>query len=283
MIHIKYILIYILISFSATAFVPGQPSLAGNKSQSPVNIKSDEAEWDNKKNLFIARGHAKLTQEDKILNCDEIHAFFEKDDKGQNQLVKAIAKKNVVMTSDSGCVRGDEGTYYADRQYLHMTGKKLSLVTPKNDRLFADKTLEYWMDEQRAKAVGNVRLYSDDKQINADSVIAFFAKPEGSEKLELIRASAEGNLHISSSTQIAEAVKGNYDAVEGVAILEDDVIITQGDNIIKGDWAKSSFKTGVSTLKANKDAPNNRRVVGYLVSSGKAGGELGFFNGVKQQ
>lgn len=118
----------------------------------------------------------------------------------------------------------------------------------------------------RTIAKGSVHLTHEDKVLTSDEVIAYFAEEDGVRKLK--QAVATGNVHIITPTQTGIGDKAVYEPKEDVAVLEGNVVLTQDQNRMTGDWAKANFTTGHNVLHADKE--KGGQVKGLLFPGKKA-------------
>jgi lipopolysaccharide export system protein LptA len=81
------------------------------------------------------------------------------------------------------------------------------------------------------------------------------------------RIDAQGNVVVSTATDIGRGDFGVYDAVKGIVTLLGNVTITRGQNVIRGQYAVVDLKTNVSRMMSLAAAPGQPapRVEGMFV------------------
>ncbi|MDR1694917.1 MAG: hypothetical protein LBR70_07005 [Lactobacillaceae bacterium] len=117
--------------------------------------------------------------------------------------------------------------------------------------LDADKSVEIHQNEGKIIAAGNAKIRKEDQSITADKITSFYEKDK-SGKISVDKIIAEGNVLVVSSKASVTADKGEYIPKEDIVKLYNNVTISQDGNIIKGDYAETNLKTGVSKLVSNK-------------------------------
>ncbi|MDH3233291.1 MAG: hypothetical protein OEQ29_07175 [Alphaproteobacteria bacterium] len=287
----------------AAAPATGQSLPVPGKRGEPVHIEAEKGiEWSQKKKVYVARGNATVKRGDITVKAETLTAHYrtKKDKKkpGAPAIGKAKAKAtpkakpvgfagalgggggaDVYMVTAAGNVRitqadkkiaGDYGVYNLDSGIFRLTGKRVSMATAK-EKITANQKIEYRTRQKMAIVVGNAIAFKDDKKVRADRFTAFFANGKDG-KLEIQRVIAEGNVVITTPTEVATADRGIYNHKSGIAQLVGSVRLTRGDNQLNGDRAEVNLKTGVSRLLATRGRDGRVRVL--VVPGGDVGGGL---------
>ena len=65
--------------------------------------------------------------------------------------------------------------------------------------------------------------------------------------------------------ETAEGDAGVYDPVAGTLVLEGNVVLTRGENVVRGTRLDSNLDSGVSVVTAARGADRNQRVRALFV------------------
>lgn len=248
-------------------------------SKDPINIEADQGiEWRRNESVYIARGNAIAQSGRMSVKADELRGYYRGQDKkpqaangkdvslfpqGSLELYRLEAKGNVTITSDGQTAEADDAFYDLDQGVFVMQGQKLQLKS-EDTIVTAAQSIEYWQSKQMAVAHGNAFVQQGDNRLIADTLTARFA-PNRDGKLELSTIEAVGNIKIEAKAALAQADKGVYDLVSGLATLAGNVKLTQGSNQLNGAYAEINTKTGISRIVASTDGDSTKRVRGLIV------------------
>lgn len=75
------------------------------------------------------------------------------------------------------------------------------------------------------------------------------------------RIEAEGNVVLTQPGEIAQGDSGVYDPIADTLVLENNVVLTRGENVVRGSRLDSNLATGVSVVSA----PPGKRVRALFV------------------
>ena len=214
----------------------------------PVNIEADVLEFQQESKVYLARGNAVVEQDGVTIKADQLTAAYTEGADGKTTFTQVKADGHVHIVTKNGEIFGDRGVYDVARQVAVLKGQELKMVTAK-DQVTARDSLEFWQKEQLAVARGNAVASTDDKRIAADTLTAVMADNE-QKQMEVRRVGAQGNVLVSSATEIARGDRGLYDVRRQLATLEGNVRITRGPNQLNGARAEMNMATGVSRLLA---------------------------------
>jgi lipopolysaccharide export system protein LptA len=198
----------------------------------------DSVEYWHGKKQGIARGNARLEIQEKneSIQADELIAHFclSQENDQKMEIEKAEATGHVLASSPTGTVTGDRGIYYAKEKRIDMFGNALVEIPEKKELIQADKIIAY-----------------------------FEPSKDGSKKMEIEKVDAVGNVLASSPDGIVTGNRGvYYPKIEFVEMFED-VKITQGDNIIQGQYGRANLKTNLIEIfpyipKGDSCSPHQR-------------------------
>lgn len=283
---------------AAPVAAPAQElGLAGD---GPIEVLADGAiEWRRTEQVVIASGNARAIRAGTTVFADRLIARYrprggEAAASGQGgaqapfgasggEIWRLEADGRVRIVSGENRAEGDRAVYDLDRRVLVMTGRALRLTNGR-DVVTARDAIEYWVDRRMAVARGGATVTTPDRQLDADTLVAYFrdepgaaaraAQPAaaasqapgpspvlapGAGRLE--RVEAFGNVLIRTATESVRGDRGVYTPETGIAQLAGNVGITRGQNHLAGAVAEVNLRTGVSRLIP---APGGR-VAGLLV------------------
>jgi lipopolysaccharide export system protein LptA len=133
-------------------------------------------------------------------------------------------------------------------------------------------SLEVAQEEQIATFAGNVDAVQGDLVLSADKLKVHYEGRSGGvgigagDSNTIRRIDAEGNVIIASPEETAEGRSGTYDVAAKLVTLEGQVVLTRGENVIRGERLELDLVTGKSrivgseTTVADGDKPAGTRV-----------------------
>ncbi len=261
-------------------------------------------EWDRANLRYVARGDAKVTYNNNVIEGDELVAYYREKRDGGTDIFRLDASGRVRITTPSQKVVGDRAIYDSDSGVLVITGKAVKLNTP-TEEVTARDSLEYWEAKKLAVARGEATIVAGDRRIRADVLSGYFvpevataaARPSAARPparppargqaraatpaptlaasasgSRLQRVEAFGNVLVSTKSEIVRGDRGVYNADTGVATLAGNVRLTQGGSQqANGDYAEFDLKSGKSRLLARPGQGGDGRVR-LLLMPGQTGG-----------
>ena len=94
-------------------------------------------------------------------------------------------------------------------------------------------TLEVNQDQQSAIFTGNVAATQGQILLNADRVVVHYSA--GGDGVQAIRSiDAEGNVFFTTDFETAQGDLGTYDVENGMVTLTGAVVLTRGENVLRG-------------------------------------------------
>jgi lipopolysaccharide export system protein LptA len=262
----KYFIFFLAFLYVAPVFAQETNTSTGQ----PVEIEADQAlEWHREDKTYVARGNASAKQGNVTLLADTLTAHY----KNNNDIYQVLANGNVRIESSGGTAYGEQGTYDVDNAKAILTGQGLKLVMPQ-ETVTARDSLEYWQNEKMGLARGNAIAVKEDKRIKADVIKAYFAEKAGSNDLEMDHMEAEGNVVITTPTDVVTGTRATYKRTTQIATVEGGVKITRDQNQLNGDRAEVDMKTGISKVFAGPAAGGKTgRVRALFYPKGNSGKE----------
>jgi lipopolysaccharide export system protein LptA len=277
-------------------------SLGGVSEERPIAISADSGiEWQQDAQVYIARGNAVAKRGTTEVHADTLTAHYRpsKVSGGENEIYRLDADGHVMIIGERETVVGDQAVYDVDQQIGVVTGKALKLTTA-TDVVTARDSLEWYDQKQVAVARGDAVAVRDTKRIRADVLTAHMTKeqprppgskpavtpakaagkpagqaadPLGDEGSKISRIDAQGNVLVSTETDIGRGDYGVYNADTGLATLLQNVTITRGPNAIRGQYAVMDLNHNISRMMPAPSAPNAApaRVEGLFVRQDQPG------------
>ena len=297
-----------LLTFGLLGVLPAQGqglSLGGVSEQHPIEISADSGiEWQQNAQVYIARGNAVAKRGASEVHADTLTAHYRpsKSSGGENEIYRLNADGHVTIKGEREIVVGDQAVYDVDQQIGIVTGKALKLTTA-TDVVTARDSLEWYDQKQIAVARGDAVAVRETKRVRADVLTAHMTRdqpkpaaapakasvksggsatdPLGDAGSKISRIDAQGNVLVSTETDIGHGDYGVYNADAGVATLLGNVTITRGPNAIRGQYAVIDLNNNISRMMAAPSAPDAAptRVEGLFVRQNQPAAPAGAGNG----
>jgi lipopolysaccharide export system protein LptA len=275
----------------------------GNVSEDrPIEISADSGiEWQQDAQVYIARGNAMAKRGTTEVHADTLIAHYRpsKGTGGETEIYRLNADGHVTIKGERQTVVGDQAVYDVDQQIGVVTGKTLKMTTA-TDVITARDSLEWYDQKQIAVARGDAVAVRDVKHVRADVLTAHMtkdkpqpaagkpqrgastapAKPRNSamspdmadESSRISRVDAQGNVLVSTETDVGRGDYGVYNADSGIATLLGNVTVTRGPNTIRGQYAVMDLNNNISRMMAAPEASGRAptRVEGLFVRQDQA-------------
>lgn len=233
-------------------FVTKAQGLSTN-SNLPIEITADNSlEWLRGDKQFVARGSAKAAQGLSSVEASTLTAHYRESPQSSMEIYRLLADKNVILKNENTTAYGDNAIYDIDDGLAILTGEDLKLESP-DQTITAKERFEYFINEGRATAIGNARVIrpkadrSGFDTLEADTLSAIFKENDTGETV-LERMEANGNVIITTPTEVVTGTYGTYTASTNIATLTGNVTIKRGPNILEGDRAEVDLNTNVSKI-----------------------------------
>jgi lipopolysaccharide export system protein LptA len=277
-------------------------SLGSASEDRPIEISADSGiEWQQDAQVYIARGNAVANRAHTEVHADTLTAHYRKSKTGggDTEIYRLNADGRVTIKGERQTVVGDQAVYDVDQQIGIVTGKGLKLTTA-TDVVTARDSLEWYETKQLAVARGDAVAVRETKQIRADVLTAHMtkdkpaaagssskSKPEGAGPAaksgtsagplggdtgsRISRIDAQGNVVVSTPTDIGRGDYGVYNADTGIVTLLGNVTVTRGPNTIRGQYAVVDLNNNISRMMPAPAAPGAApsRVEGLFVRQDK--------------
>src|SRR5215471_5362097 len=264
-------------------------------------------EWQQDAQVYIARGNAVAKRGTTEVYADMLTAHYRpsKGAGGDTEIYRLNADGHVTIKGETQTVVGDQAVWDVDQQMGIVTGQGLKLTTA-TDVVTARDSLEWYDQKQVAVARGDaVAVKENVKRIRADVITAHMTKgktnaaetksgvrptkpapsspatkpgapaglPGVGESSRISRIDAQGNVIVSTATDIGRGDYGVYNADTGLVTLLGNVTITRGDNTIRGQYAVVDLNNNVSRMMPTVGKPGSPapRVEGLFVRQDQSG------------
>lgn len=243
-------LLVLMVLVLNVTFAQAQTLNFTSKDGKPIEITADNGiEWQQDRQVFVARGNAKALSGEATITADELRAYYK--DKGAagtggTDIWRMDALGKVTIRSPQETVTGGKAVYDVENAILIVSGGTVRLVSGA-DTITADGQLEYWERKQMAVARGNARAVRGTRNLRADVLATYFKKTKNG-GTKAYRIDAFDDVQIKTEKDRATADRGVYNVESGIATLTGSVNIIRGKNILKGCSADINLNTGLSNL-----------------------------------
>ncbi len=113
-------------------------------------------------------------------------------------------------------------------------------------------SMEVEQNAQRATFIGAVDAKQGDMTLTSDKLIVYYREKQTAEDSTIYLIEVEGNVMFRTSNETAQGDAGEYDVDTGIIRLLGNVILTNGDNLIKGNQAVMNLETGQSEVTGGR-------------------------------
>jgi lipopolysaccharide export system protein LptA len=140
-------------------------------------------------------------------------------------------------------------------------------------------TLVVQQEKQIATFTGNVVAVQGDMTLKSELLRVFYAQEQAAEgapapadNTSIRRIEAEGKVSLSNPTDTATGDNGVYDVPAQKVTLTGNVVLTSGDNVVKGASLDMDLATNISTVHSDAASADRREQrVRALFAPGKKG------------
>lgn len=118
--------------------------------------------------------------------------------------------------------------------------------------------LEVNQDEQLATFAGNVTATQGRLLLSADRVVVHYAVGGGEGVQAISAIDAGGNVFFSTGLETAQGDTGTYDVENGIVTLTGAVVLTRGDNVVRGQRLVLNLVDGTSKVEGGPEDDGGR-------------------------
>ena len=126
-------------------------------------------------------------------------------------------------------------------------------------------SLEAEQSARLAVFSGNVKALQGQLRLSADKLQVYYGGGAGVSEAEISRIDAEGRVFFSTNRETAQGDRGTYDVENGIITLTGAVVLTRGDDVIRGRRVVLNLTTGRSTVNAGDEEAGDGRVRGLFI------------------
>lgn len=252
----------------------GAPALLGGENDSPIQIDAPGGiEWQQEEQAFIAMGDgtgsATAIRGTTTIKADELRAYYRDGKTGGSEIWRLDANGNVRMTAPGWEATGGRAVYDVTQAVIVLSDANPVVLVSGEDRVTATGQVEFWRAKNIAVARDNATAIRGERQIRADVLTAKFeTDAQGKDRVRLL----EGfdNVVITTASERVEASRAAYNVQTGLARMDGNVTISQGENQLTGCSADFDLNTSVSRLKSCAGTGSGQRVRGILMPGAKS-------------
>jgi lipopolysaccharide export system protein LptA len=134
-------------------------------------------------------------------------------------------------------------------------------------------SLEVRREEGLAVFTGNVDAVQGSMRLRADKLTVHY-RPEGKTGGAMAQGAisqmdAEGSVFLSSPAETAQGERGVYNVDDRMVTMTGAVVLTRGENVVRGDRVVLNLVTGVSRVESAGTTSKGQRVKGLFVPQKK--------------
>lgn len=267
-------LIFLCTLFAATS------ALAQTANEQPIEITASKSvEWLRGQNQYVARENVVVTQGNMTILADLLTADYRDGATSSMEIWQITAEGNVQIKDDANTAYGDKGVYDVTNGIAVLTGEDLKLVSP-DQTVTARDRMEYHSTQRMAKAIGNAKVVRPSDTLTASTITAYFkdagdssapaspapsSSPVGGGSLD--RLEAEGNVVITTPTEVLRGARAVYRADANTAELIGNVKIERGPNVMEGSRAEVDLTTNISKMFGSNTDDGRVRGIFYPSSN----------------
>ena len=223
------------------------------QSNAPLDITADNAlEWQRGENRYVARGNAVASQGNQTLKGQTLTAYYDPTDGGATDLTRILADGNVTLIRADTTITGSAAEYDLRTEKARVTGSNLKMSAP-GMQVVANEYFEYDSPRNRITAKGDAVATEGETRLETETIVAHLSTNENGKRV-VKSYEAPVRVKIITPTETAEGDRGTYNPATEMAILTGNVVINQGQNVLKGEKAEVNMQTGVSRMFAAPDA-----------------------------
>jgi lipopolysaccharide export system protein LptA len=112
--------------------------------------------------------------------------------------------------------------------------------------------LEVREAEQRAIFSGSVIAGQGELRLTADTLSVWYKPGQGEESGQIDRMRADGDVFLSSGAETARGAWADYAVADGMVTMGGGVVLTQGENAIRGEQLTVNLTSGVGRIEGGR-------------------------------
>ncbi len=256
-------LIKFVIIFSVFPFVAISQTLGFGSSGGDITISAiDGVVWDRNKQEIEINNNATMVQGDTKLVADKIVVNYIESN-GKQEIILLKADDNVTISTSTETLKGDNAIYEPNRGLAVLSGKNANLIM-QSGKIKAP-VFEYYSNDNKVIARDDVIISSDKGDIKSAVAVAYLADEKSKKKNNsgIKRFELFDNVEIKTKGEFVKGDKAIYNVTTGIIVIEGDVSVKKGKNILKGDIGEVNLSSGISKLRST----SGKRVGGVITPS----------------
>jgi lipopolysaccharide export system protein LptA len=221
---------------------------------------------DQEQKICMAEGKIQVNRGKGILTCNKLIVHFDKGEKGKQELktLEAFGNVHIFSPQDGYDATSEYGHYDVHQQLVTLKGNPV--IKNKGLEIYGTGDVTYDQAKNIAATSHRATMKEKDKLLQANQLIAYFKKDEESNANTFDHLLANGNVIVSTPTELARAENGSYYEATKNAELWNNVVISRFDGQIRGPRAKVDMETGQSQmLQPATDPVSQQRVQALLL------------------
>lgn len=120
-------------------------------------------------------------------------------------------------------------------------------------------SLEVKKEENIAIFKGNVEAKQNDLTLRSDQMTVHYKQKGDEKKRSVSKIITEGNVFMTTPKETLQGEDGVFDVEKNIVIMNKNVVITSGENIIKGNKLEYNLTTGKSKMISTKGSQQRVR------------------------
>jgi lipopolysaccharide export system protein LptA len=237
----KFLGLLFVIPLMAFAFIEG------DKADALIIDAEQGLVCDARGNLCTAFGPVKATKGTSVLTCQKMVAHFHGMAGKRKELATLECQEDVIFRDLKAGYKatGKRGFYDAHAKRLMLEGAPV--LSDPQATVFVGQKIIFEEATNKAIVTGRSTLRRQQHLLQADLMRVYFQK-NAAGQLVFERLEAEGNVILSTPSEVAHGKRGIYRATLNTAELYDDVTLTRPSGQLKGNYAKYDMAKGQGQL-----------------------------------
>ena len=130
----------------------------------------------------------------------------------------------------------------------------------------ASDNLKVNQQKQLAVFTGNVEAKQGKMRLRAHELRVHYVSGSNNQNTEqaISKINASGKVFFSTENETAQGNEGVYDVEHGMIFISGSVILTQGENVIRGEYLVLDLRTGENTMKGNPSTSKQKATGGRV-------------------
>ena len=262
LISFGFMTIFLLVHQTSVAF-----ELLNSNEATVTEILTDQGlVCDQDQKICMAEGNIQVKRGKGNLTCNKLIVHFDQGEKGKQELktLEAFGNVHIFSPEDGYDATSEYGRYDVDQQLVTLKGNPI--IKNQGLEIFGTGDVTYDQIKNIAATSYRATMKEQDKLLQANQLIAYFKKDPEKNSNTFDHLIANGDVIVSTPTEIARGENGSYYETTKTAELWNNVVISRFDGQIRGPRAKVDMDTGQSQmLQPVTDPAAQQRVQALLL------------------